>query len=85
VRAPYGHEAEIDLEPGGDPGAPGALFATEPDQEVEVRMRIDAALARGAQLGPDGRTTRWRFVSAGPRRPRPEEAEHAARLVTGAG
>ena len=38
-------------------------------------------LAAGALEGPDGVTTRWRLVAAGPGVVRADEREHAGRLV----
>ena len=39
-------------------------FETDPEDEPEVRRRIEAVLARGELKGPDGRTTSWERVSA---------------------
>ena len=41
------------------------IFAADPQREAEVRRRIDDALARGSQAGPDGTVVRWTFVAAG--------------------
>lgn len=49
------------------------LFATAPEQEHEVRHRIEAALD----------DPRWQLVSTGPGVVAAEEAEHAARLANG--
>jgi hypothetical protein len=57
------------------------LFAAEPGDEPRVRSLVDAALAAGVLEGPDGLTTRWRLVAAGPGVVRPDEREHAGRLV----
>ncbi|MEU9133329.1 hypothetical protein AB0D08_35450 [Kitasatospora sp. NPDC048540] len=57
------------------------LFAAEPAAEAEVRERIEAALRGGALEGPDGVTTRWRPAGSRPGAIRPDEAEHAERLV----
>ena len=57
------------------------LFAAEPQDEAEVRSRIETALRAGRLLGPDGSVTSWSFASAQPGVPAPGEREHAARLV----
>ena len=57
------------------------VFATAPDDEAEVRSRIDAALAAGGTTGPDGRTSAWRLVEAGPAELRDDERERAARFA----
>jgi hypothetical protein len=57
------------------------LFAAEPDDEQRVRALVDETLARGEGADPDGNRTTWRLVTSGPAEVRPEEAEHAGRLV----
>jgi hypothetical protein len=57
------------------------LFATEPEQEQIVRDRIDAALATGELLSPDGQLTYWRLRTCAPAQIRPDEADHAASLT----
>jgi hypothetical protein len=57
------------------------LFAAEPEQEAQVRALVDDALTRGAGEDPEGTRTTWRLVSSGPSEVRPEEAEHAGRLL----
>jgi hypothetical protein len=57
------------------------LFAAEPKREMEVRRRIDAALAAGRVAGPDGGATRWRLRSSAAGTVDPDEADHASRLV----
>ena len=57
------------------------LFAAEPGDEPRVRTLVDAALAAEMLEGPNGVTTRWRLVAAGPGVVRPDEREHAERLV----
>ena len=59
------------------------LFAVEPEREELVRERIGEALAGGELAGPDGQTTRWRLVSSAAGSVRPEEADHAGRLMKG--
>jgi hypothetical protein len=59
------------------------LFATEPGNEARVRGLVEEALSRGSREGPDGVRTSWRLVSTGPSEVRPEEREHAGRLVAG--
>ena len=58
------------------------LFAAEPEREMDVRRRIDAALAAGRVAGPDGGVTRWRLRSSAAGAVDPDEADHASRLVT---
>jgi hypothetical protein len=55
------------------------LFATE--DEERVRELIGEALSSGRLTGPDGRVTRWMLKSSAAGTIRPEEADHAARLV----
>ena len=57
------------------------LFAAEPDDEARVRWLVDEALARGEGDDPEGNRTTWRLVESGRSDVRPEEAEHAGRLV----
>jgi len=57
------------------------LFAAEPDDEPRVRSLIAEALSSGRLIGPDGRVTRWIVESSGAGSVRPDEADHAARLV----
>ena len=57
------------------------LFACEPADEVDVRDRIETALAVGSVAGPDGRTSRWTLRGAGPGVVEPAEAAHADRLA----
>ena len=53
----------------GDEVSVRVLFAAEPGDEAEVRRRIDTAL------------TEWEVRGSRPGTLRPEEAEHAERLV----
>jgi hypothetical protein len=57
------------------------LFAAEPDDEARVRSLVDEALARGEGEDPDGVRTTWRLVRSGASEVRPDETEHAARLI----
>jgi hypothetical protein len=57
------------------------LFAAEPDDEGKVRELITQALSSGRLTGPDGRVTRWMLKSSGADSIRPDETDHAARLV----
>lgn len=59
------------------------LFVVEPAREEEVRAKIDAALATGRLVGPDGRESSWRLRSSGASDVRVDEAEHARRLADG--
>ena len=56
------------------------LFAAEPRDEDRVRAGIEAALAAGEWLAPDGAVARWRLVASGPAEITAAEAEHAERL-----
>jgi hypothetical protein len=58
------------------------LFAAEPEREMEVRRRIDAAPAAGRVAGPDGGATRWRLRCSAAGTVDPDEADHASRLVS---
>jgi hypothetical protein len=57
------------------------LFAAEPEDEARVRELIDAALTRGEREDPDGVRTSWHLLSSAPSPVRPEERDHAERLV----
>lgn len=57
------------------------LFAVERAREDEVRALIGAALAAGRLVGRDGRVSRWSLRSSAPGTVRPDEADHAQRLV----
>jgi hypothetical protein len=57
------------------------LFAAEPADEVEVRRRIDEALARGQGADPAGAHTSWQLIRSGPSDVRPGELAHARRLT----
>jgi hypothetical protein len=57
------------------------LFATEGENEAEVRRRIDTALAGGETTGPSERPTRWQLRESGPSEVRASEDEHAGRLA----
>lgn len=57
------------------------IFATDPANETLVRERIDTALRECSLNGPDGRTSRWEFLDAGPGELDPSEARHARRLI----
>jgi hypothetical protein len=57
------------------------LFAAAPDDEAEVRRRIDEALEAGETPGPDGGISRWSVLETAPDVVRESEREHAARLA----
>jgi hypothetical protein len=57
------------------------LFAVEAELEPEVRHAVDAALAGGELIGPDGIATCWRLQGSGPSVVLEREAAHAGRLV----
>jgi hypothetical protein len=57
------------------------LFAADPADEVRVRSLIGQALSSGRLTGPDDRVTRWMVKSNDAGSVRPDEADHAARLV----
>lgn len=58
------------------------LFATEPENEREVRRRIERALS-GQWEFPVGFTTPWRLVTSRPSELLREESDHAERLIQG--
>ena len=74
------HHTELEQE--GDRVRLRVLFATEPENETEVRRRIAAALATGTQTGPDGRTTTWQLVNEQASEIHTTEAMQAFRLTT---
>lgn len=74
------HHTELEQE--GDRVRLRVLFATEPENEAEVRRRIGAALATGAQTGPDGHTSTWTLVSHEPSEIHTNEVMQAFRLTT---
>lgn len=57
------------------------LFAAEPEDERRVRELIAQALSSGRGTGPDGRVSRWIVESSSVSSVRPDEADHAARLI----
>ena len=57
------------------------LFATEPNLEMEVRRRIDDALADGTQQAPTGETSSWEYLSSGPGIVQESERDHGERLI----
>jgi hypothetical protein len=57
------------------------LFAAESDDEERVRTLIGEALSSGRLEGPDGRVTRWKVQSSSASSVRPDESDHAARLI----
>jgi hypothetical protein len=56
------------------------LFATEPDNEPEVRRRIDLALSGQWEL-PGDLAAGWELRGSAPAPLRPAESAHAARLA----
>jgi hypothetical protein len=58
------------------------VFACDPAVEKEMRSRIDASLAAGRFLGPDGVTTSWRLLESRPARLDASERPLAKRLET---
>ena len=79
--APHHTEAQRQ----GDDVRVRVLFATKPDQEAEVRRRIEGALALRCLTGERGTVTAWQLVSSGLGTLMPTELEHAQRLVGGEG
>ena len=65
----------------GDEVTLRVLFAASPDDEARVRALIDEALDRGAGADPEGARTSWRLLRTGPSPVRPEERDHAERLL----
>ncbi|HEV7861563.1 MAG TPA: hypothetical protein VGR20_02645 [Acidimicrobiia bacterium] len=61
------------------------LFAAAPDDEPEVRRRINDALSRAELQAPDGAIARWRLVSTRAGAVHPDEADHARRLAESSG
>ena len=40
------------------------VFATEPENEAEVRRRIDRAVREGSVTSPGGKTSHWYFLDS---------------------
>lgn len=57
------------------------VFATEPEDEADVRRRIDQALHSGRVTSLDGVVSHWEFHGSRIGVPTPAEAEHARRLA----
>ena len=57
------------------------VFAAAPDDEAEVRRRIEAALGAGGTARPDGSTSHWRLLESGPEELRDDERDLAGRLA----
>lgn len=57
------------------------FFATEPDNEQDVRHRIDQALAAGRVADRAGASTRWEICSSAAAELSPSEAARARRLA----
>jgi hypothetical protein len=57
------------------------LFAADPADEAHVRRLVDQALARGWGAAEDGSRTDWQLIEAGASPVRPEEEDHAQRLI----
>jgi hypothetical protein len=57
------------------------LFAADPVDESHVRRLVDEALARGWGAAEDGSRTDWQLVESGASPVRPEEEDHARRLI----
>jgi hypothetical protein len=85
----WDHEPPCPLAPHHTDAIPGddgtvhvrVLFAADPADEDRVRELIGHALSSGRLTGPDGRVTRWMVTSSGAGSVRPDEADHAARLL----
>jgi hypothetical protein len=72
----------VDATPGNDDTLRlRVLFAAEPADEEHVRQLIRLALGSGQQAGPDGHVTFWMLESEDAGSVRPDESDHAARLV----
>lgn len=59
------------------------VFVVAPEQERQVRDRIDEALARGRQVGPDGDVTTWSVVDSRAGVLGPDEQALGQRLASG--
>lgn len=58
------------------------LFATDPENEPEVRRRVEQALS-GQWPFPDGFTASWQLRHSRPSEVSPDESDHAERLIHG--
>jgi hypothetical protein len=75
--APHHTDAERD----GSELTLRVLFAAAPEDEDRVRALVDEALARGGGEDPDGVRTTWRLLRSAVSPVRPEEHDHAERLI----
>ena len=75
------HHTTVDVE--GPHLRVRVLFAVEAADEARVRALVVAALDGGEWTYPDGVVSHWTVVSSGPGEVRPDESEHADRLVHG--
>ena len=57
------------------------LFAAAPEDEDRVRALIEKALTSGGGQDPDGVRTTWRLLRSDVSPVRPEERDHADRLI----
>lgn len=78
--SPHHSHAERDGED-GETVRVRTLFAAEPDQEPEVRRRIEQALRGGEGDRPDGSTARWQLRRSEAAEVSPDELAHAERLI----
>ena len=62
-----------DVQEDGSEVAVRTVFRSGPDDEPEVRRRIEQALRDGRLVGPDGRDSRWVILSSGPTDPGDDE------------
>jgi hypothetical protein len=61
------------VEEDGSEVAVRTVFRSGPDDEAEVRRRIEQALRDGRLVGPDGRDSRWVTLASGPAEPGDDE------------
>lgn len=57
------------------------VFAAEPENEEDVRRRIEAALHAGVVIDPDGTPIRWEFAGSTAAEVSHSEAARARRLA----
>lgn len=59
------------------------VFATQPENEEQVRKRIEKALRAGSVTKPDGTAAHWDFLESAAATLSPSEAALAGRLAGG--
>ncbi|MGY4541268.1 hypothetical protein ACVWY0_001177 [Arthrobacter sp. UYNi723] len=80
-KPPCPHPHHTHAERTGNTVSLRVVFATDPDNEEDVRRRIDEALSAGSATGPDGTSSHWDFRSSSAGTVSGSEAALARRLA----